>query len=79
MNYSTQWSPPENHKGNDHSWIKTLMNRLSEGRKTNFYKGATHAKGMSLKDLFLSSHEKPTSLASLLNSLPQASPDNSEK
>jgi len=55
------------------------MNRLSEGRKTNFYKGATHAKGMSLKDLFLSSHEKPTSLASLLNSLPQASPDNSEK
>ena len=78
-NYSTQWGPPKNHKGNDRSWIKTLMNRLSEGRKANLYKCATRAKGMSPKDLFLSSHEKPTSLASLLNSLPQASPDNSEK
>jgi hypothetical protein len=75
----TQWGRPENHKGNDRSWIKTLTNRLSEGRKTDLYKSATRAKGMSLRDLFLSSHEKPTSLASLLNSLSQSSPDNSEK
>ncbi|WGJ13742.1 hypothetical protein QEV83_13755 [Methylocapsa sp. D3K7] len=76
---SIEWAPPENHKGSDRSWTKTLTNRLSEGRKTDFYKAATRVKGMSLKDMFLSSQEKPTSLGELLDSLPRSSSDKSKK
>lgn len=86
VDYSTKWGPPKNHNGNDGSWIKTLMNRLSEGRKTDFYKTVRRMKGISPTDLFFSSHEKPpvhdehgSSLGALPNNLLQSPPDNSEK